>query len=388
MIHLCRGQIKRLLGIQLSDHEVVSILKSLGMKVTAEEQGWQVQVPSYRSDLTIEVDLIEELARIYGYQRIPAQAMSVATRIPQGSECQIPLSRMRTVLVDRGYHEVVTYSFVDACHQQSLDPDCTAIPLANPLSSEMSVMRSNLWPGLLSALKYNLNRQIARVRLFETGLCFLPTEPQWQQVSMLGGIASGHAFPEQWGVANRPLDFFDVKADIELLLALTGRSQAFKWQRSRHPALHPGQSATLLLENRVVGELGALHPVVAKQWDVTGAIYLFQLQLDVINIKQPHQFKAISKFPSVRRDLAFTVDQTIPTGQITQFIQEKTGKLLNNVQIFDVYQGQKIEKGQESIALGLTIQDAYRTLKDVEIQAVVDEIIKGLEHEFNAKLRV
>ncbi len=387
-IILRRDQIKRLLGIELPDSQVVTILESLGLRVFKEIPGWRVQVPSYRNDLSIEVDLIEELARINGYHRILPQPMMVKMQIPKHSAGEIPLSRIRALLIDRGYHEAITYSFVDPRDQQWLDPDHQAIALANPLSSEMGVMRTNLWPGLLTVLKYNQNRQIPRVRLFETGLCFLPTDPEWQQIPMLGGVVSGNAHPEQWGVPSRPIDFFDVKADIELLLGLTGQGQVFSWRRSQHPILHPGQSAALFLGEQEVGQLGALHPETAKLCDVANIIYLFQFKLDLISMRQPNEFKAISKYPAVRRDLALTVSQTIASMQIQQYIQEKAGKLLNNVQIFDVYQGQNIEKSQKSIALGLIFQDATRTLKDTEIQTIVDDLINGLAHEFNAKLRV
>lgn len=386
-ILLRRAQILRLLGIELSNQQVTQILQSLGMQVTEQASGWQVQTPSYRYDLTLEVDLIEELGRLHGYHQIPLQTMSVPMQAPQQSETQLSQSRLRALLVDRGYWEAITYSFVSPRLQEWLDPDQTPLALANPISSDLSVMRTSLWPGLLQALQYNQNRQIPRVRLFETGLCFLPPEEQPQQIAMLGGIVSGSVYPEQWGVASRPVDFFDVKGDIETLLALSGQSHQYSWQPAEHPALHPGQSAELLRDGQVVGRLGALHPQVAEKSGVTAATYLFELKLDMIKSRQLNEFKGISKFPGVRRDLAITVAQATPAGAIEKLILKKAGKLLNNVQIFDVYQGQNIEKGQKSIALALTFQDATRTLKDEEIQVVVDNLINDLKQEFNAKLR-
>jgi len=388
LITLRREQIKRLLGIELSDERVVQILQSLGLTVVTQPFGWQVQAPSYRYDLTLEVDLIEELARLHGYQQIPARTMTVAIHAAQPSDRQIAEPRLTELLVDRGYCEAITYSFVSPRFQELLDPSQPPIALANPISQEMSVMRTSLWPGLIQALQYNQNRQSSRVRLFEIGLCFLPPNDQPQQFTLLSGVVSGLAYPEQWGVPARNVDFFDVKGDIEALLALTGQPHRYHWQPSRHPALHPGQSAELLWEEQRVGYLGALHPSLIEKCEVTAPIFLFELKYDLIRSKQLTEFRNISKFPSVRRDLAVTIDQQIPAVLIEKFILKKAGKLLNNMQIFDVYQGQNIERGQKSIALGLTFQDASRTLKDEEIQAAVDELIKCLEQEFNAKLRV
>ncbi len=387
-ILLRKAQISRLLGIELPDQEVERILESLGMLVTKHSSGWQVQIPSYRYDLTIEVDLIEELGRLHGYHLIPAQPL-VSMLLPSGPPArQISQGRWLDVLADRGYSEAITYSFISPRWQEWLDPQSPAWVLSNPISAEMSVMRTSLWPGLLQALQYNQNRQIPRVRLFESGLCFLPLGEQIQQLEMLAGVVSGSAYPEQWGTSSRPIDFFDVKADIEALLALSGQASRYSWQPVQHPALHPGQSAELLYAGQPAGRVGALHPSVAQKCDVTGQVYLFELKLDIIKAMQLNEFKSISKFPGVRRDIAITVPQAVPAEEIKKLIVIKTGKLLNNVQIFDVYQGSNIEKGQKSIALGMTFQDASRTLKENEIQAIVDDLINGLEKEFNAKLRM
>lgn len=386
-ILLRREQILRLLGMTVSDAQVVDILRALGMAVTLHPLGWQVQVPSYRYDLTLEVDLIEELGRLHGYQHIPLQTMNVPMQILPESGRQMSQSRLLEALVDRGYYEAITYSFVSSRVQALLDPERTPIALENPMSSDMDVMRTSLWPGLLQALQYNQNRQLSRVRLFETGLCFLPPPGQPEQVPMLGGVVSGSAHAEQWGTPARPVDFFDVKGDIEALLALSGIAH-YSWRVAKHPALHPGQCAELLRDGQIVGYLGALHPLCADKCEVIGPVYLFELRLDLIKSKQLNEFNVISKFPGVRRDIAIIVSQITPAEVIRQFILEKAGNLLNNVQIFDVYQGQHIEKGQKSIAFGLTFQDASRTLKDDEIQTVVDHLIDDLSRKFNAQLRV
>ncbi len=389
-ITLREKQIERLLGIQITRSEIVEILESLGMQIMNSHNTsiLEVKVPSYRFDLTLEVDLIEELARIYGFQKIPSQAMNTPMLMPKNSAHIIPMSRILTLLMDRGYQEAITYSFVDPHYQQLLDPKRDALPLANPLSVDMSVMRTSLWPGLIKIFQYNQNRQMPRVRLFETGLGFLPTPTSLQQISLLGGIIGGNAYPEQWGIQNRPVDFFDVKGDVEALLALLMHNSSFNWQRSEHPALHPWQNASILWEGQSIGVMGALHPAIAEQLDLHLPIYLFELNLDALRVRSEIKFKKISKFPSIRRDIAITVNQEIPANKIQQFIMEKGGKLLGYVQIFDIYQGQNIEKGQKSIALGLTFQETLRTLKDEEIQTVIENLINSLMNEFNAKLRV
>jgi phenylalanyl-tRNA synthetase beta chain len=384
LILLRRAQIPRLLGITLTDQQVTQILESLGMTLMPKPEGWQVQAPSYRYDITLEVDLIEELGRFHGYHHIPAQTMNTLMRIVPQPENQILSSRLFHLLVDRGYCEAITYSFVSPRLQEILDPQHLPLVLTNPTSTDMSVMRTSLWPGLLQALQYNQNRQMPRVRLFETGLCFFS---QLEQIPMLGGVASGRAYPEQWGISSRLVDFFDVKGDIEALLTLTGQRHRYTWRPAHHPALHPGQSAALFYDETRIGYVGALHPEAVQRMDIIAPVIVFELKLDIIKMKQLNEFKNISKFPTVRRDLSVMVPQTVAAADIEKYILEKTGKLLNNVQIFDIYRGESIESGYQSIALGLIFQGDSRTLTDDEIQVVVDDLIKSLENKFNGKLR-
>ena len=283
--------------------------------------GWNVQIPGYRYDLSLEADLIEELGRMHGYQHIPLQPMITAAQILPQSANEVSHSRLLSLMTDRGYSEAITYSFVNPRWQELLDPETSPLRLANPISGDMSVMRTTLWPGLLQALQYNQNRQIPRVRLFETGLCFFPPENQPLQIAMLGGVVGGTAYAEQWGIPSRPVDFYDVKGDIEALLTLSGQSDRYSWQPGFHPALHPGQNADLLLDNRVVGRLGALHPALTEKCGVSGPVYLFELNLNMIKFHQLNEFKNISKFPGVRRDIALTVIQTTPAQTIKKFIR-------------------------------------------------------------------
>ncbi len=388
IISLRKPQISRILGLDFTNQQVEAILRALGMNFSqSKENAWEVQAPSYRFDINSEIDLIEELGRLRGYHLIPLQTLTSPMSIPPHSGAKIPLKRIFDLLIDRGYSEAITYSFVNPRWQEWLDPDHKPLHLANPISTEMSVMRTSLWPGLLQALQYNQNRQISQVRLFETGLCFFPPMEEPLQIMMLAGVVSGPAYSEQWGIESRALDFFDIKADVEALLGLTKKCH-FSWEKAMSPILHPGQSAQLMSNNVVVGRVGALHPAIIEKCQLSGPIYVFELKYDIISESQIPNFKNISKFPGVRRDIAIILEQNISAGDVEKFIVDKAGKLLQNVQIFDVYQGHNIEKGYKSIALGLTFQDATRTLKDEEIQEVVEKMINNLEEKFNAKLRM
>ena len=380
-------EIARLLGVDLEDSQIETILMSLDMELRSANGGWLVEVPSYRYDLHQEADLVEEVARIYGYDQIPTHQMLLDATIPALPESHQSRDRIRNVLVDQGYHEAITYSFIDTQLQQLFDPEKEAIALVNPIASDMAVMRTSLWPGLVQAMLHNLNRQAPRVRLFEIGLCFEKTRDHFLQPPKLGLVATGGAYPEQWGEEDRPVDFYDVKGDISMMLSMTGRARDFRWESVSHPALHPGQSAAILLDDCQVGYLGVLHPRIAVQLDIQQTVCLFEIDLMAVQHGQIPEFQPISKYPTVRRDLAIIIEQSISAGAIQEAIQKKAGQLLNTVQIFDIYQGQGIEKGKKSVALGLTFQDPSRTLIDTEINDVIQSVVATLERDFNAKLR-
>ncbi len=385
-IDLNKNSIPRLLGITLPDQEVMKILESLGMTFKSTTAGWEVTAPSHRFDIKLEVDLIEELARVHGYHQIPAEKLLAPMQISARPQRPQIVSRMRTLLADRGYHEVISYSFIDPKYQQWLDPKHSPLALKNPISHEMSVMRTSLWPGLIQTAVYNQNRQVQHLKLMETGMCFLPPSDQPVQEIRIAGLLSGEAFPLQWGIEKRPFDFFDLKGDIECLLKLRGHDLPITWNESDHPALHPGQAATLKYGQETIGWLGALHPSLVDSFKLSST-FLFELKLDHFNQLQRTHFQNFSKFPSIRRDLALMVDKMLPVEKINRHIQQKGGNFLNNVQIFDVYQGPNIETGKKSIALALTFQDSSRTLRDDEVQELVDDLISSLEKDFEAKLR-
>ena len=354
-IKLGRDRIKRVLDLMLTDSEVETILQSLGMEIHKDANGWLVRAPSYRFDINIEADLLEELARIYGYNRIPVRHPVSALKIKAHAEEKINLNRIRHLLADRDYREIITYSFIEPKLQQQFDPEIKPLTLMNPISQEMAVMRTNLWPGLIQAALYNQRRQESRIRLFETGLCFLQKEDEeLLQQPRLAGIVMGTTLPEQWGSAKIPADFFDVKGDLEALLQLTGSGSDFRFEPGTHPALHPYKTAKILHGEQVIGYLGSLHPNLEQTLDISGPIYLFELDLSSIQNGLLPTFKAFSKFPAVRRDIAIVVADKVSAQQIQEKIINSANELLKNIQIFDIYQGKGIDLGQKSVALGLT----------------------------------
>ncbi len=386
-IKLRRAQIPRLIGVNIDDSQVVTILSSLGMSLKETKEGWTVKPPSYRFDISQEIDLIEEIARIYGYEKIPVQRMSCELEMLKQPETELPSGQFSNLLVDRGYHEAITYSFIEPQLQHMLDPNVTPIRVDNPIAHDMAAMRTSLWPGLIQAMRYNLNRQCESLRLFETGLCFYPEGKGYKQLNQLGFVATGQVFPKQWAQPLREIDFYDVKGDVEALLGKTARAHDFSWVRSEHPALHPGQSADLNLRGQCVGHLGALHPKIAQQMDINQVVFVFEIATSAIASAQLPEFTIISKYPAVHRDLAMVVNEALPTTQILHKIKETAGQLLGSVQVFDVYQGEGVEKGKKSVALGLTFQDPSRTLIDSEINDVIQSVVVALDREFHAKLR-
>lgn len=380
-IILRRERIATLLGCAIDDKKIESIFNKLGMKVEANSNGWQITSPSYRFDVCIEVDLIEELARVYGYDNIPTRLPTAALQI----QADQPNYRFADLLRALDYHEAITYSFVSPKLLSLLTPDIKSLVLDNPISPELSGMRTTLWAGLLPAVQYNVNRQQSRVRLFETGLRFVPSEKSLQQIPTLAGLVLGSVRPEQWGDKARNVDFYDLKADVEAVLALTG--QNFSFHPAQHSALHPGRCAKILCNNREVGLIGALHPQIQQQLDLP-AVYLFELNLvELEALMAKPQYSVVSKFPAVRRDIAIVVADEIRVGDICNTIRKEAGNLLNELIIFDVYKGENITRGQKSVALGLVWQAVDRTLSDDEINTSIQNILAELKDKYHATLR-
>ncbi len=386
-ITLRRARIGRLLGMELSDTEIADVLTRLGMAVENHVEGWRVTPPGFRFDIALEADLIEELARVHGYNQLPSSYTRAELVFAPQPESTLNIDRVHQLLIDRGYQEVVTYSFVDPLLQRQLDPERTPICLANPLSSELSVMRTQLWPGLVKTLIHNQNRQQAGGRYYEIGLNYIMQDNEIIQNKYVGCLIYGATNPEQWGAPQCPADFFDIKADAEELLNLLIDPGGYRFQPVVHPALHPGQAARIVSEDVSLGFVGVLHPDLERQMGLSGRTLLFELNLSLLPGKARPRFSELSKFPAIRRDLAVVVADAIPADSVTACIRAAAGALLQSLLIFDVYQGPGVESGRRSIALGLILQDSSRTLKDDDVDAVIYRVTARLNQELNATLR-
>jgi phenylalanyl-tRNA synthetase beta chain len=383
-------QLTRLLGTALPAKQVAAALTALGIKVKAAQGSWRATPPAQRFDITIEADLIEEVARIVGFDRIPEQDALTPQRFRSLPGEQPPESALLELLAARGYQETVTFAFVDPTLQERLFRSSAGIALANPLSTDLSVMRVSLWPGLLKVARDNERRQQERVRLFEQGTRFEPTGGGGvREIATLAGLASGARLPEQWGVSKAerlPVDFYDVKDELEALFALTGAASAFSFAADSHPALHPGRSARVLRDGARVGWLGELHPALSKELEFTYAPVLFELDLAALGVKRAvHQ--ELSRFPQVRRDLAVVVDESVTLSRIAERVTLATSSLLRGLRVFDVYRGPGLEPGRKSIALGLIFQDISRTLTDDDVERLMASVVSDLRESLNARIR-
>lgn len=390
IILLRREKIDRLIGHFIESKRITDILIRLGCEVVTKENSWQVKAPSWRFDIQIEEDLVEEIARIYGYNNIPNEYLKIQMIMHPNSETQIPLSRFKSILVDHGYQEAVTYSFVDPKIQSLLHPKQRAILLPNPISSEMSAMRLSLWSGLLSAVIYNQNRQQQRIRLFETGLRFVPddcAEFGIRQETMLAGVITGNLYDEHWDIKKRSVDFFDLKGDVETLLALSGLTDKIKYKKSDNPALHPGQNAAIYINDEQIGYLGVIHPEIEKKLGLNVKTLVFELILDKISNRKILEAQEISKYPANRRDIAIIVDSDVCAADVLSVCKSAGGEQLLDVNLFDMYQGDNIKSGQKSLAISLILQDKTRTLEDEDITKIVSKCIVALQNRFKAFLR-
>ncbi|WP_064791537.1 phenylalanine--tRNA ligase subunit beta [Shewanella woodyi] len=389
-ITLRRSKLDRILGHHISDAEVTEILQRLGFNVVVSEGQWEVVTATYRFDMAIEEDLIEEVARIYGYNNIPNTAPIASLSMPDHKESDISLKRVRSMLVSRGFQEAITYSFVDPKMQALVHPEQEAMILPNPISVEMSAMRLSTLTGLLSAVGYNQSRQQNRVRLFESGLRFVPDENAdsgVRQQAMLGAVISGAQNDEHWSMESKTVDFFDLKGDLEAILGLTVSDEEFTFRSAAHPALHPGQCAEILRNDRVIGVIGAVHPSLEKPFGLNGKTIVFELELDALLHARLPLAQTVSKFPANRRDIAILVDDEVFAGDVVKMIRKVGQNQLVGINLFDVYQGKGVEPGQKSLAIALTLQDNTRTLEEKEIAEMVDSVVDALKTEFNALLR-
>ena len=387
-VELRKTKLQTMLGIAISDDVVTGMLNRLGFAVTANADGWIVIPPAFRFDIEIEEDLVEEVVRLFGYDKVPEIPQQMRATLSRVTETQVTAKRARMLLIDRGYQEVITYSFVDPARQEALLGVAAELQLTNPISSEQSVMRRSLWPGLLQAASANRKRQQSRVRLFESGVVFAKADAdQVVETEVIAGLVWGALIPEHWDEASDSADVFDIKADCEALTSLCGAQSQFKFVNSEHVALRPGKTARIMRGDVAVGWCGELHPRLVREWGLSPAPLLFEFDADAGLSATLPVFRPVSRFPSVRRDLAVLVDESVPADELISAAKEAAGDLLRDVLVFDVYTGAGIETRLKSVALGLILQVTSRTLTELEIDNVITVVTDSLSSKFNAKIR-
>jgi phenylalanyl-tRNA synthetase beta chain len=401
--------INRVLGISLTENNIQNLENSfnaLGLKVLsknnkANDNFWTIQIPSYRSDINIPEDLIEEAARVYGYQNIPTTPITSTLQANAIPENKISTTTFCDTLIARGYHEIISYSFVNEAKQKTLYPEGGTLKLLNPISSEYTDMRKGLWSGLIEAAMYNHNRQTFDLRLFEQGTRFIFENNQVTEKPVLAGLCSGNQVDLQWNEVTRPMDFYDVKGDVEALLALKKNTPnpqlaQYRFESEVHPALHPGQTARILSADlssnqQSIGWIGALHPELAKQWDFASPVFLFELDLDMLSETAITEYQKLSKFQASRRDISFVIDSKISVQAVLDCIQQQDSdllsRILSQVKVFDVYQGANIAENQKSLAIALIFQHPERTLIESEINDLMEKITQALYTTFSITLR-
>jgi phenylalanyl-tRNA synthetase beta chain len=378
----------KVLGMAITAEQIAKLFSGLSLSFSRDGDDFLVQPPTWRFDIEIEEDLIEEIARLYGYDNIPSPAPRGPLSMLVQPEAQRPQADVRQLLVDRGYQEVINFAFVEEAWEADFAANTNLIRLANPIASQMAVMRSTLFGGLISNLRTNLNRKQSRVRLFETGRTFhrdakgCPVEG-FHQPRKLAGLAYGGALPEGWSDGGRKVDFFDVKGDLEALLA----PAKLRFEKLQHPALHPGRAAKMLLDDREIGSIGELHPEWVQKYDLPLAPIVFELDFDAVKAASVPSYIEVSKFPVVIRDLAVVVDQGIALQAILDGLKGQLPALVNDVQLFDVYAGKGVAENKKSLALRIVMQDTQRTLLDSEVDAAMQQLVSCLERAFGAQLR-
>lgn len=388
-IVLRRARIARVLGIDIADDEVARILPALDMRIETHPDGWRVLPPSRRFDIEREEDLIEEVARIHGYDKIPSRLPAGEPPAPKDDETRLPASALGAQLAARDFHEAICYAFVDASLLKTWQMDARAVPLDNPLSAELGVMRTSLLPGLVAALQGNLRRQQSRVRLFESGRVFACGDDGAPiETAMVAAVVSGAARAEQWGERSREADFFDFKGDLESLLAMSGDAGAWGFDREALPPwLHPGRGARVLRDGRPAGFLGVLHPRLSRALDLDEDVHAFEVRIEALAARPLPRGHGLPRFPSVRRDIAVELPRTVAWDEVEATLRQALGAVLAAVFVFDVYTGKNLKEGEKSLAMGLILQDASRTLTDEDADRGVAAAVGALEAAFGARLR-
>ena len=388
-INFDKSEIPRLLGIKIPATKVRSILQRLGMQVENISTGWKVTPPAWRFDISGQHDLVEEVGRCFGYDKVSPRMPASIARIGGYPESSVGLSKVKNILTCLGYSESINYSFLDSDFQKMLMECKKGIMLANPLADNLAEMRQSLLPGLLSTLMRNLNHQHSRVRIFESGNVFHRRGKSRSETPRIAALATGLLLPKQWGAQAREVDFFDIKGDLEQLLAVVGArgSRTFAFKPGTHPALHPGQSATIYKGRRTIGHLGQLHPAKQTALDIEKPVFMFEIDLEAISTADLPQYVPISRFPPVQRDLAVVVDKEVPAATILDVVNQSAGEQLKKLELFDIYTGERVENNKKSFAFSLTFQSESSSLKAGEIEAIIENIIKALQNAAGAQLR-
>lgn len=388
-VSLRKARLDRLVGEEIPVDEVERILDSLELSPTRAGEGdqlvWTTTSPSHRFDIAREEDLVEEVLRIHGYHAIGSRVPIVPLPLGRARVNELLDARLADLIVDLGYSEAITYSFIDPRIADMFDPTGDPVGVVNPVSSEHAVMRTSLLPGLAMALRRNLSRQATRVRLFETGQCFRKKEGGLDQTTLCGGILFGIRETENWAQDRKRLDFFDVKGDVERLFALGGR--AVSYGRAADPILHPGQSAIVLVDDEPVGRFGRLHPEVESAMDLPQGVFVFEFEGEAVHARRRRRHGGVSRQPSIRRDLALLVDQGVPAARIESVVRQHLDENLAEFTLFDVYAGEGIDSNEKSIAIGLTFQHPTRTLTETEIAQYMDDTLVALNTSLGARLR-
>jgi len=387
-VRLRTARAAKVIGMDFTAEQIAALFSGLGLPFAREGEDFLVTPPTWRFDIEIEEDLIEEIARLHGYDNIPALAPRGNLKMMVRPEAQRPQSSIRQLLVDRGYQEVVNYAFVEDAWESDFAANGDPIRLANPIASQMAVMRSTLIGGLISNLVTNLKRKQSRVRLFETGRTFhravqgVPVEGFYQPWK-LAGLAYGGALPDGWGSGARKIDFYDLKGDLEALLA----PAQLRFEKLVHPAFHPGRAATVLLEGRAIGCVGELHPEWVQKYDLPQAPVVFEVDFAAVTATNVPAYAEVSRFPSVVRDMAIVVDQGLSLQTLLDGLNKHLPELVKDVQLFDIYAGKGVAENKKSLAFRIVMQDTQRTLLDSEVDAAMQQLVSCLEQAFGAQLR-
>ncbi len=381
-------KVKRLSGLVIAENDMVMILESLGMGVERQQENWTVAVPTHRFDIQLDVDLVEEIIRLYGYDNMTAQPMISSVHAGVINPSERLATQIAAFLSDRGFVETISYSFIDPQLQDAIYPDAETLQLLNPISQELSQMRAGMLPGLIASMIYNVHRQQTAIKFFETGVVFDVVGGKLQERACIAGLMTGECGGLNWCESTQKFDFYDLKGDLEAMFAALNIQDARFMASDQHPALHPGQAARVLIGGKEIGWLGVMHPRLADALDLNDDVILFELSLNELLHAMPVRYKPISKYPQIRRDLSLLVNNKVTAAQIEKAVREViVNDWLKAFDVFDVYQGESIPAGKTSLAIALTLQDDKRTLVDAEINAIIDAIIRKLEDEFDILLR-